>query len=123
MQATSLYKCMSDELRLRVLNLLQPGPLCVCHLLDILSCDPVRMSKQLRYMKELGIIEGERHAQWIVYRLADPDSALLRDNLRCLREDAADSLSLDQDLQQRAALMEHWRAETPACAEALLPAV
>ena len=60
MNPTRIYKCLCDPLRLRVLNLLQEGPLCVCHLMEILDCDQVRMSKQLRYMKEQGMVDGER---------------------------------------------------------------
>ena len=58
-----IYKCLCDELRLRILNLLQEGPLCVCHLVEILDCEQVKMSKQLRYMKELGMDSSKMHRE------------------------------------------------------------
>lgn len=115
-----VYKCLSDELRLRILNLLQEGPLCVCHLVEILDCDQVKMSKQLRYMKELGVVEGERQAQWMVYRLADPDGELLTENLKCLQNCAAGELCFAQDLQKRAGVIERLRAEPSGCSSTLL---
>jgi len=120
MNPIRLYKCLCDEQRLRILNALQPGPLCVCHLMEILGTDQVKTSKQLRYMKELGMVEGERQAQWIVYRLADPDHPLLAENLKCLQDYASEELSFREDLKKRAAIMRRLRKEPSACSEVLL---
>lgn len=120
MQAVQVYKCLCDEMRLRILNLLRAGPLCVCHLVEILGCEQVRMSKQLRYMKALGMVEGERYAQWMVYRLADAAHPLLVENLKCLQDCCSEQLSFAEDLRQRAAIMERLRQEPNGCAEALL---
>lgn len=120
MHITRLYKCLSDTMRLRILNLLQEGPLCVCHLMEILGCDQIKMSKQLRYMKELGIVEGERQAQWVVYRLADAGAPLLAGNLKCLRSGAGKELPLGADLEKRRVIMDRLREEPTGCSEALL---
>lgn len=101
MNVIQVYKCMCDGQRLRILNLLREGPLCVCHLMEILDCDQVKMSKQLRYMKELGMVEGERQAQWMVYRLADADHPLLLENLKCLQDCAGEELCFGEDLKKR----------------------
>jgi len=115
-----VYKCLCDEQRLRILNLLQEGPLCVCHLTAILGCEQVKMSKQLRYMKELGMVEGERRAQWMVYRLADADNPLLLENLKCLQDCAGEALCFAEDLRKRAAIVDRVRSEATACSDALL---
>jgi len=120
MEFTRVYKCLCDVQRLRILNLLRGGPLCVCHLMEILDADQVKVSKQLRYMKELGMVEGEREAQWMVYRLAEPDHPLLEENLKCLQDIAADELNFADDLRKRAAIMEKLRCEPTGCADALL---
>jgi ArsR family transcriptional regulator len=122
MQIIQIYKCMCDELRLRILQLLKEGPLCVCHLIEILDCDPVKMSKQLRYMKSLGMILGERQAQWIVYRLADPDHPILRENLKCLQDCVHEEITFSEDLRKRAAVMKRLRSESNSCAAVLLAA-
>ena len=54
MEASELYKCLADPIRLRILSLLEQGPLCVCHLQDLLAVPQVKMSKQLASMKALG---------------------------------------------------------------------
>ena len=120
MNTIQVYKCLCDELRLRILNLLRQGPLCVCHLMEILDCGQVKMSKQLRYMKELGIVEGERQAQWIIYRLADPDHPLLAENLKCLQDCAGEELCFHSDLKRRRELLRRLRSTPSGCSEALL---
>jgi ArsR family transcriptional regulator, arsenate/arsenite/antimonite-responsive transcriptional repressor len=112
-----VYKCFCDELRLRILNLLREGPLCVCHLVEILDCDQVKMSKQLRYMKELGMVEGERRAQWMVYRLAEPNHPLLVENLKCLQDCAGEHLSFGNDLRKRAAVVDQIADACDVCTE------
>lgn len=120
MNTIQIYKCLCDKLRLRILNLLKDGPLCVCHLVEILDCDPVKMSKQLRYMKELNMVQGERQAQWIVYRLANPNHPLLAENLKCLQDCAGEELSFAADLQRRQEVLESLRSVPSGCSEAIL---
>ncbi len=119
MNIIRVYKCLCDELRLRILNLLKEGPLCVCHLTEILDCEQVKMSKQLRYMKELGIVEGERQAQWMVYRLADSNLPLLAENLKCLQDCAGEELCFKSDLKKRREVIKRLRSAPSCCAEAL----
>jgi ArsR family transcriptional regulator len=54
---------------LRILALLGNGPLCVCHIQEILSEPQVKVSKHLSYPKERGLVEATRESNWIVYRL------------------------------------------------------
>lgn len=120
MEIVQLYKCMCDVQRLRILNLLKEGPLCVCHLVEILESDQVKISKQLRYMKELGMVEGERCAQWMIYSLSDADNPLLVENMKCLQDCAGESLAFAEDLRKRRKVTERTRKEKTACADAIL---
>jgi len=119
----SVYKCLCDEQRLRILNLLKGGPLCVCHLMAILAEDQVKVSKQLGYMKKLGMVEGERVAQWMVYRLADPVNPLLEENLKCLQDCLGERIPFRRDLEKRAAILERLRSEEDVCYAAVLAGV
>jgi ArsR family transcriptional regulator len=120
MDLIAIYKCLCDRQRLRVLNLLRGGPLCVCHLMEILESDQVKMSKQLRYMKELGMVKGERQAQWMVYRLAEPTHPLLDENLKCLQDCGSEELCFKEDLKRREQLIHRLSQESSGCSESLL---
>ena len=119
MEIIQVYKCFCDVERLRILNLLMDGPLCVCHLVDILDSEQVKISKQLRYMKEQGMLEDERVAQWKVYRLAEADNPLLRENLKCLQDCYGDLIAFDADNKKRGEIVARMQEENAACAPAI----
>ena len=48
MSLVQIYQCLCDETRLRILNLLHEGELCVCHIQDILGEPQVKISKHPR---------------------------------------------------------------------------
>lgn len=102
MEASDIYKCIADPQRLRILNLLDAGPLCVCHFQEILEETQVKVSKQLAIMKQLGLIESKREANWMIYNLVRPEAALLRANLDHLRQaDCAECNQLQKDMSAR----------------------
>lgn len=111
MEVVRIYKCLCDLQRLRILNLLSRGPLCVCHLVEILGAEQVKISKQLRYMRDLGMVEGERRAQWMVYRLAEPANSLLTENLKCLQDSGNETLRFREDLRVRDEILDRIRGE------------
>ena len=114
-----IYKCLCDGQRLRIVNLLREGPLGVCHLMEIREADQVKISKQLGYMKKLGMVESERVAQWMVYRLANGEEPLLQENLKCLQDCYADEVCFREDGEKRKVISRRVRRETPVCARAL----
>jgi hypothetical protein len=87
--------------------------------MEILELDQVKVSKQLRYMKEQGLVEGERMAQWMVYRLADPDNALLQENLKCLQDCCGEQIGFKKDLARRKKISKRIQEDAPVCASAI----
>jgi ArsR family transcriptional regulator, arsenate/arsenite/antimonite-responsive transcriptional repressor len=92
MDLLSIYQCLCDRTRLRILHALLGGPLCVGHLQEILGEPQVKVSKHLRYLKDHGMVEARREANQIFYHLPVKQPRELRANLACLqdclREDA-----------------------------------
>lgn len=86
MKLISIYKCLCDETRLRILNLLAESPLCVCHLQQVLGKPQVIISQHLAYLRAGGMVVGQRHRQWIIYSLPSSPSAELEMNLKCLQD-------------------------------------
>ena len=81
MELVSLYKCLADNTRLQILNLLRDGPLCGCHFMEVLGLPQVKVSKQLNYMHSLGVLAKEREANWMIYSLSEPVHPVLAKNL------------------------------------------
>jgi DNA-binding transcriptional ArsR family regulator len=81
-----IYQCFCDETRLRILNLLTQGPLCVCHLQEVLDEPQVKISKHLSYLKGKAIVDSARHQNWMIYSLPAVRSRELEANLKCLQD-------------------------------------
>ncbi len=105
-----IYRCLCDLTRLRILNLLKAGPLCVCHLQSALDLPQVKVSKHLAYLRDAGLVRSRRKGQWVVYQLPTKPGRLLDENLRCLQD-----LRLDQPVF-RADLKRLKRTDTSAAA-------
>ena len=120
MEYSEILKCVAAPERLRILNLLDAGPLCVCHIQDILNAQQVKISKHLATMKQIGLIECEREGTWMVYRLASPLNELAKTNLNLIqesREPIADQLIAD--LKSREKLIKALTKESSECPDSL----
>jgi ArsR family transcriptional regulator len=62
-----IFKALSDENRIRILNLLKEGELCVCEIESILGITQSNASRHLNKLKSLKIIDAEKKAQWVYY--------------------------------------------------------
>ncbi len=85
-QLLTVYKCFCDETRLRILNLLQVSPLCVCHLQHLLEVSQVNVSRHLAYLRKHGMVETTRHQNWTIYAIPETASVELNRNLSCLQD-------------------------------------
>jgi ArsR family transcriptional regulator len=86
MKILTLYRCLSDETRLRLLHLLGLGPLCVCHFQEILKLPQTAISKHLAYLRIRGVVRVRRQGQWRIYHLPEPLPEELGLQLQALQE-------------------------------------
>lgn len=64
------FNLLSDETRLRCLNLLQQeGELCVCDLTYVLKLSQPKISRHLASLRKFNIVSDRREGLWIYYRL------------------------------------------------------
>lgn len=62
-----VLKALSDETRLRILNLLYSRDLCVCDIVEALQITQTKASRHLRYLKNAGLVDDRKQAQWVYY--------------------------------------------------------
>ncbi|MCC5788156.1 MAG: winged helix-turn-helix transcriptional regulator [Opitutales bacterium] len=101
MKSLQVYRCFCDETRLRILNLLLEGPLCVCHLTAILEMEQPKVSRHLKALKEAQAVDTERCYNWTIYRLPENPNAVLDANLRCLQDLRREEKIFARDLKRR----------------------
>ena len=114
-----IYQCFCDETRLRILNALTRGPLCVCHLQELLGESQVKVSKHLGYLKEKGLVEAKRHQNWMIYALPSARPPELDSNLRCLQDCVQSNPVFKSDLRRLAAMRKDtcWLDEVCDCGD------
>lgn len=62
---TEIYKTLSDESRLRILNLLMQKELCVCEIEAVLDMSQSNVSRHLNKLKNSGIVISKKKLQWV----------------------------------------------------------
>ena len=100
MELVQIYECLCDVTRLRLLNVLAQGPLCVCHFQAVLREPQVKISKHLGYLRTRGLVTARREGNWMIYALpAVADRSVeLKTNLACLQDCATENAVLKRDL-------------------------
>jgi ArsR family transcriptional regulator len=98
MELVSIYECLCDQTRLRLLNLLSVRSLCVCHFQELLGEPQVKISKHLAYLRKRGLVKAERDGNWMIYSLPEERSPELEKNLRCLQDCVQENRLFKQDL-------------------------
>ncbi len=60
-------KALSDETRLRILQILLERECCVCEVMQALDISQSRASRNLRILQEAGFLKARRDGAWTVY--------------------------------------------------------
>lgn len=67
--AAELFKILSVERRIEIVELLKEGPMCVNALAERLGVSQSAVSQHLRVLKSAGLVRDERKGYWIFYSL------------------------------------------------------
>ncbi|MDX6350938.1 MAG: hypothetical protein QOF84_5728 [Streptomyces sp.] len=95
------FRMLGHPVRIRVLELLQGGPMPVRELLAEIEIEPSNLSQQLAVLRRSGIVTATRTSSTVVYELAGGDVAeLLRAARRILTELLAGQEDLLAELRQ-----------------------
>lgn len=110
-----IYQCLCDLTRLRILNLLTEGELCVCHFQEILGEPQVKVSKHLAYLKSHGLVVARKQANWMIYSLPAKPPRELSNNLACLQDCVREDDTFRRDLEKRRKLSRSIAKNSPVC--------
>lgn len=72
------FKALSDETRLRIIDMLSCGELCACDILEEFSISQSTLSYHMKTLVESGLVNGVRDGAWMRYTLnQDKTNAVL----------------------------------------------
>lgn len=72
--AELFFAALADRTRLRLLNLLRGGEVCVCFFAGTLSTNNPKISRHLSYLKRAGLVTARRDGKWVHYSLRQPEN-------------------------------------------------
>ncbi|WP_105617623.1 ArsR/SmtB family transcription factor [Vallitalea okinawensis] len=103
MNISDLFKTLGDENRLRIINLLLRGELCVCQIERIMTINQSNASRHLLKLKNTGIVRTTKKAQWVYYSLSttfEEEHSILthyiKDQLKDVEPFASDLVALNK---------------------------
>jgi ArsR family transcriptional regulator len=81
-----VLKAAGEPTRLRILNLLQAGGICVCDLQAVLEIPQHTVSRHLAALRHAGLVVDERNGQRVIYSLAPATAPPVKAMRRVLEE-------------------------------------
>lgn len=66
---SEIFKTLSDENRLRILEMLSCGELCACDIQENLKISQPTISHHMRTLQQVGIINVEKRGKWAFYSI------------------------------------------------------
>ncbi|MEZ5345587.1 MAG: metalloregulator ArsR/SmtB family transcription factor [Pyrinomonadaceae bacterium] len=74
----TLFTALSDQTRLRLLNLIRNEEVCVCFFVEALDESQPKISRHLAYLRKAGLVETRRDGKWMHYKLSMPEDENLQ---------------------------------------------
>jgi ArsR family transcriptional regulator len=110
------FKALGDVNRLRILNLLLHGELCVCDIQYVLESSQPNVSRHLAYLKNSGLVLDRRNGLRIFYRLAPSNQRtkkrlfeFLQDAYKSEEQLQQDSCRLREAIRQGSCTVSEWK--------------
>lgn len=96
----TIFRALSDRTRLRILNMLRLGELCVCDLVAILEVPQPTASRHLAYLRKTNLVQARKEGLWHYYRLTASQTAFHQKLQSCIEAAAGIDAQLTADLEK-----------------------
>ena len=94
-------KALSDETRLRILNILLEKECCVCEVMQALDISQSRASRNLGIIRDAGFLKTRRDGTWILYSIDwDATNHYAVSLAKLVRDSAISSEALAKDRER-----------------------
>src|SRR4051794_23129305 len=103
----TLFQALGDRTRLRLLNVMSGGEVCVCYFVELLDEAQPKISRHLAYLRRAGLVAARREGKWMHYRLVTPADPALA----AVLSSALDAVAGDKQMQR-----DRIRLERACCA-------
>lgn len=70
--AELFFSGLADKTRLRLLNLMRDGEVCVCFFAETIGTNNPKISRHLSYLKRVNLVTRRRDGKWMHYKINEP---------------------------------------------------
>lgn len=95
-----VFRAFADPTRLRILNLLIEGEVCVCDLCSVLDAIQPKVSRHLAYLRRAGLVDVRQEGKWKHYRIKRDARGVERTLINCLKSSLRDIDVVQEDLDR-----------------------
>lgn len=88
-----LIKALSDETRLKIIDMLSCGEKCACEILEAFNITQPTLSYHMKILTESGLVTAQRNGAWMRYNLNDKKAQDLKNFLEHITEKKNNSIS------------------------------
>ncbi len=95
-----VFRAFADPTRLRILNLLAEGEVCVCDLCTVLDEIQPKVSRHLAYLRRAGLVDVREDGKWKHYRIKRNAQGLELTLVNCVKTCLREIDVLQEDLDR-----------------------
>ena len=92
----AVFTALADGTRLRLLNLMSDGEVCVCFFVEVLHEPQPKISRHLGFLRQAGLVNARRERKWMHYSIARPKHA----TAQRIFQQTLDALRADPEMQR-----------------------
>ena len=100
-----VLRAAADHTRLRILNLLRQGGVCVCDLQQVLSLPQPTVSRHLAVLRHAGLVSDTRSGNRVMYALAPGGSTRLQAFFEFLEKTVGQEEGMKEDSRRLESLL------------------
>ena len=69
-KCVELFKALSDENRLQIVEMLKKGELCACRILENFKITQPTLSHHMKTLCDCGLVKGRKQGKWTYYSIS-----------------------------------------------------
>lgn len=85
-------KAMSDETRLKIIDMLSCGEMCACDILEEFSISQSTLSYHMKILSESGLVNAVRDGAWMRYTLNKKKTEEIKAFFNCITNEKEDCI-------------------------------
>ena len=90
--AALIYKAMSDETRLKIIDMLSCDELCACDILEEFAITQPTLSYHMKILTECGLVQARKDGAWTRYKVNPVLISQVSDFFTQITSDTADCI-------------------------------